>query len=506
MDAQTLFRDGVQALRDQQDAAKARQLLTQSLKLDPNNEMAWLWLSRTTNDPQKKLQCVERALRINPNNPQALALRDKLKAPALPSPSPASKSAPSPKQSISPFSEPLDEADDPPPSAFYSSNSSDDLRAALNQYESEPEPEPIDDSPQRARVIPVANQKEINTLLAQADQRLKAGDEEGAVEAWVRVLEMQVDQPVAIQNAVKQLFKMGYKDDASELIWRAINAGTTSIPIYMTAIDLARVQGEPGKADEVREKVALLPNADEALMLKMVDHFLEIGQMMRAEDLLQKLIVVHPDSQALFMRLGDMEDQMGHKARSMQYYEHAARLKGSGGKQADKVLSNFTPVITDRERGSVLLAFREAVGFGAVYLLMGWQDAGLNLLRMGSQRWLGVLLSIAGGYLLVTALSAPQQKPLAGWLGGRVPKTPEPPPTLKKRAEYEEADPTPSGAIQEPTYLPILPMALRFVFAVVGIIVLIGAFMLVFNVSIQLLQHPVTPTIPRAIDLFSEQP
>ena len=73
MDAQTLFREGVLVLRDQKDVARARQLLTQSLKLDPNNEMAWLWLSRTTDDPQKKLQCVERALRLNPKNEQALA-------------------------------------------------------------------------------------------------------------------------------------------------------------------------------------------------------------------------------------------------------------------------------------------------------------------------------------------------------------------------------------------------------------------------------------------------
>ncbi len=505
MDAQTLFREGVQALRDQRDAAKARQLLTQSLKLDPNNELAWLWLSRTTNDPQKKLHCIERALRINPNNPQALALRDQLQAPTLPARSPEFE--PAPTQFVSPFTAPFEEVYDPPPPILYSSSPSDDPHSVLKQYESKPVPEPVEDSPRRARVVPVANQKEINNLLAQADQRLKAGDEEGAIETWVRVLEMQVDQPVAIQNAVKQLFKLGYKDDASELIWRAINAGTTSIPIHMTAIDLARVQGEPGKVDDLREKVALLPNADEALRLKMVDYLINDGQMMRAEALLQKLIVAHPDSQGLLLRLGDMETQMEHKAQAMQYYERAARLKGSGGKHADKALSNFTPVITDRERGSILLAFREAVAFGAVYLLMGWQDAGLNLLHMGSQRWLGVLLSIVGGYLLVTALSAPQQKPLASWLGGHVPETPEPPPVLAKKTEYEEPEPAvSSGPIQEPTHLPIVPMALRFVFAAVGVIVLIGAFMLVFSMSIQLLQHPVTPTIPRAIDIFSEQP
>ncbi len=271
-----------------------------------------------------------------------------------------------------------------------------------------------------------------------------AGDSEAAIERWVRVLEIQPDQPVAIQNAVRHLFKLGYKDDASELIDRAINAGTNSVAIYLTGIDLARVQGEQGKANDLRERVALLPTADEATVLKMVDYFVESAQPMRAEELLEKLIAANPDRQALLLRLANSLEAKGRKADALLYYDRAARLKSgsNAGKAAEKVLSNFTPVITDRERGSVLLAFREALGFGAVFLLMGWQDAGLNLLNLGAQRWLGVGLSIVGGYLLVTALSAPQQKPLAEWLGGHVPDLPPPAPP-KPAYEQAEADPDP---------------------------------------------------------------
>ncbi len=78
MEAQTLFREGVSALRDRHDVAQAQRLLAQSLKLDPKNDLAWLWLSRTTDDPQRKLQCVERALSINPQNVKAMTLRAKL--------------------------------------------------------------------------------------------------------------------------------------------------------------------------------------------------------------------------------------------------------------------------------------------------------------------------------------------------------------------------------------------------------------------------------------------
>lgn len=77
-DAKVLFRDGVNAIRNEKDLSQGRKLLTESLRLDPNNDAAWLWLSKTVNDTQKKLQCIERALAINPDNQQALDMQRKL--------------------------------------------------------------------------------------------------------------------------------------------------------------------------------------------------------------------------------------------------------------------------------------------------------------------------------------------------------------------------------------------------------------------------------------------
>jgi len=78
MDARTLFREGVTAIRDEKDLNRGRDLLVQSLRLDPQNEQGWLWLSRTISDPQKRLQALERALRINPNNTQAIQLVERI--------------------------------------------------------------------------------------------------------------------------------------------------------------------------------------------------------------------------------------------------------------------------------------------------------------------------------------------------------------------------------------------------------------------------------------------
>jgi hypothetical protein len=129
----------------------------------------------------------------------------------------------------------------------------------------------------------------------------------------------------------------------------------------------------------------------------------------------------------------------------------------------------------------VLLAVREACGFGVVYLLMAWQDAGLNLLNLGLNRMIGVILSIIGGYLAITATSSPAQQPLARWLGGIVPEPPE-----KPRNDFEAATMMPELASD----LPAITLPVRFVLGAVGMVLLVVAFWLVFNTAIGLVNNP----------------
>lgn len=51
---------------------EARQLLQQSLRLDPASEPAWLWLASVARDQRERLFCLQRLLEINPNNDTAL--------------------------------------------------------------------------------------------------------------------------------------------------------------------------------------------------------------------------------------------------------------------------------------------------------------------------------------------------------------------------------------------------------------------------------------------------
>lgn len=471
MDADALFRDGVQALKERQDAVAARKLLTQSVKLNPNNDLAWLWLARTLNDKQKQLECVNRALTANPFNERAQMLRDKLI-----------------EQLNSTYNPP------PPPKRPVIRDLAAEVVEPLFQEAAETDGRP------KTMAVPLtaAEAIQVEALLSEGEERLKAGDGEGAIEQFVRVLDIRVDHEVAIGNAVRQLAKLSYNDDVDELLTRALDAGTQSTSIHLTAIDLRRRQGNYAEAEALMEKAIHLPKADDTLALKFVNYFLEAGQPLRAIELLEKALANFPDSQKLLVRMGEVQEEyLNQKNAARYYFEQAARAK-TGTKEAklaDKALENYVPIITDRERGSIALAVREAVGVGVVYLLMAWQDAGLNLLALGPVRLLGVILSFVGGYLVVTATSSPQQKPIAAWLGGKVPA-----PSNKPAKEDDLR--LMGGAVQDATALPILPTYLRLFLMAVGAFLLMGALIMVFNKSFVLLRVPVDPFIPNVEEMM----
>lgn len=450
-EAQSLFREGVLALRERRDAAAARSLLTQSLKLNPHNEMAWLWLSRTTNDPDKRLQCVERALAINPANEQALALRAALL-----------------------------EQSAPPPTAPASA----DAGAAPST---------------RLHTPTKAERGKIEALLEQAEELLGEGDVEGAIANWVHVLHIQPDHETAMRSAVGYLSRLKYLDDARELVWRALDAGTTHPSIYLTAIDIARVQGSSGEVAHLAERLFTLPGADDQAAAAVVEYFMREEQLTRALDLSEKALRRWPRSQRLLLLAGDLHKGLDEHVEAARFYDEAARI-GAGtqvGRAADRKLRDTAPVLTDRERGSLALTLREAAAFGLVFLLLAWQDAGLNLLNVGRTRWVGVALALLGGYLLVSATSSPQQRPLARWLGGSVPP---PQPDAAPKAVDDAGD---IGLVKAPTNLPIIPTGWRAGMGLVGLVVLVIAFYLVFNTSLRLLLNPAAPTdLPNIADLL----
>ncbi len=450
MDAKTLYNQGVAAIRDRKDKEEGRRLLTQSLRLDPNNERAWLWLSRTITDPQKALRCVERALNINPTNPAAKKLQQHYRTQLTGG------------------------------GAGTVTTGAVSLGALATSKR-----------PKTTR----AEHKKIDLLMSRAQKLMDVGRTEDAIAQWVSVLDIRPDHEIALREAVRNLMKLKYADDAKELVNRAIAAGSTAPSIYLTAIDFAKRDQNPNRVDELRMALVQLPKADDELISRVVDDYMRVGDHGPATDILELAIHAHPESQKLLFRMGKLHEEMGRDEEAMQYFNKAAKRGGSKeGREADKMLQNYRPVLTDRERGSTSLAWREAAGFGVVFLMMGFQDAGLNFLSMGA-RWAGVILSIIGGYLIVTATSSPQQQPLASWLGGQVPPK-------KKQALPEEVQR--GQAFQEPTELPILSVYTRAVFGVIGGVLLIIAFWLVFSTALGLLSNPKDFFLPSWDLIFDE--
>jgi tetratricopeptide (TPR) repeat protein len=449
VDAKTLFQQGVSAIRDQNNPQLGRDLLIQSLKLNPQNDMAWLWLTRTVRDRDKQLEYVERALKVNPNNEAALKLKIRL--------------------------------DVTPPFAV-----------------AEPKPEPVSDvavpaaaSAYLTVATPVSPEEKerIATLMDRANTYMEAGNTEAAIGQWVEVLNIRVDHETALRHATGHLWRLQYRSDARELVQRALDAGTMVPSIYMTAIDISERLGEHTRAEELRQRVASLPQAGDQAIMTVADDYIQRYRLDQALDFLKSAHEAHPDSQGIMIKIGDLLQQLERPQEAMTYYDLAVRTgpRTNEGKEADQKLLTFVPILTDRERGSVWLALREVIGLGLFYLIMGWQDASLSLLEMGPRRWIGVAFSVIGGYLFVTATSSPQQRRIAGWFGGAIP------PVI---ADLNQPHSTPGRALEEPTQLPMISREVRYVLGSMGVVLLVVAFALVFHQTLHQVSTNPPPYLP----------
>lgn len=431
MDAVTSYQKGISAIQ-QGDMVNGRKYLLQSLKLNPQNDKAWIWVAKTLANPDKKRQCAERALAINPNNPDALNL----------------------KQSLATPSQPLSS--------------------------------------------PHIDHQQINQLMREAQTSLKKGQDDQAVNRWLRVLDIQSDHEEAMKYAVEHLMVQRRMSEVRTILYRAIDDGTENPTLLLSASDLAKQEHDFQRLDVLNERVASSDWVSIKRIIKIANSYVEEEEYDNAVRILQLGLVTYPDDPQLLNRIAQTHDMSGRKALAMQYYEQVANqaTRSKLGKEADKRLSQGVPMMTDNERGSVALAWREVLGVFILFFLMAFQDAGLNFATMGAARWMGILLSLVGGYLLITATSSPQQQPLARLLGGYLPK--DNPKTPQRKLNPFASFLTSMGIkldeesyyvgpIHEPSRLPIIPPVIRVIFGISGTLMLIFAFYLVLPQALSLI-------------------
>lgn len=443
MDAQTLLKQAARAIRDENNPQQGQALLRQALELDPELDMAWLWLTRTTADPQQQLEFVERALAINPTNEHALKLKARLAG----------------------VSQPVQQALVRPPSG---SSTGSVIR-------------PL--APMGAGALTASDQARLKTLLDQAEAAHKSGKLEAALAGWQAVLEIQVDHELAIQRVVSHLWRTQRAIEAREIVWRALESGTTTTTIWLTALDIAERMNDQQQADFLRRKIVQMSNIEDSRIVVLLDRYLNSFQVALAAQFAHLAGEARPTSQEVLLKVGDVLQRVGHEEEAKQYLSQAMELglHTKAGRQADNLLLDYVPELTETERTSVWLAVREVVGIGLLYLMMGWQDAGLNLLHMGVTRWLGVLLAFVGGYLVVSATSSPHQRMLR-WLvktqaasGGNV----------RSGAIVPLTSLDASSAGPDETVFT-LPLSARVLLGLVGGIILVFAFALVFFQALEL--------------------
>lgn len=117
-EANQLLNEGIKAIKSG-DRDKARTLLMRAVKLDEENERAWLWLSGAVKTKEERRICLENVLTLNPDNELAQKGLTQLGFP-LPAPEPAPPPNPEPDDDdddwTTPYFDPTivpDEVNDP---------------------------------------------------------------------------------------------------------------------------------------------------------------------------------------------------------------------------------------------------------------------------------------------------------------------------------------------------------------------------------------------------------
>ena len=77
MNTADLLRQAIQAARSGREMT-ARNLFQDVVRIDPNNELAWMWLSGLLDPLEDRIAACERVLSINPGNQKIRAYLDQL--------------------------------------------------------------------------------------------------------------------------------------------------------------------------------------------------------------------------------------------------------------------------------------------------------------------------------------------------------------------------------------------------------------------------------------------
>lgn len=404
-----LMREAIQAARSG-NTNWARECLGRVLKADPRNEEAWLWLSAVLDTVAEKRYCLERVLAINPSNAQAQAglryLEGKEEA-----------GQPQAKRTVCPLcGEPND------PNAFQCANCGQDLFVLCPACGERVD---IDRTSCAACGLEIGDSSDGAAYFFHLGELyLKHGQPKRALDIWDKTLLLNPDYPRVAEVAAEAFMASGQRDLALQSLERAIEEAEDEEHRRTLRLRMANYQRDLGNLEEAGRLYQELLREDRALGERRADLFIELGRFHEkrkehdsARNYYEMALALDENLPEIRYTLAEILLEQGYELRALNEFRHLARTGGEWAERAAAQIRALRPPVPEAFRNR----WQEAVrGAGRFFL------AGLLLLLLNRGReWavatayspaytlnlLGLLATLAGGYLLTAAASAPRFLP-----------------------------------------------------------------------------------------------
>ncbi len=325
---------------------------------------------------------------------------------------------------------------------------------------------------------PVPGEDPLETMFQAAEARRKAGDIEGALRLYLDILDCDPAHKQATAQSVRMFSDLKILAEAGAMLTRSIAAGNRDPVAYLSLAEI-RLHRGGGNPWEVLTALRKLPDLLPGHLLHAAELYWGQSQYKTALELLHEAEQRDPRHQPTLMRLAEAYRDLQHPDRARQYLQRVVDLGARTplGRRAEGILLEVSPHIPRDVQTNLIYALREVAGIFLLYVCLAILDAGLTLTGIGLAGWAGMLLSLAGGYLLVSATSSPCQRVFQRFLVA----SDEAPAPAQGEAYL------PAMTSEQP--LPMLPLEVRAVLGTIGGVLLAVAIVLVLQNSLLAMQE-----------------
>ena len=452
--ADLLYEAGRRALQAE-DRRRARALWVQAVALNPRHVRSWTALLQVCADPDEQLYCLYQLGRLNPQDPRLRRAYERFRAQH-----PSARPRPLPELTAPP-------AADPRPETALAAMPDQPLAEAPSPAAPARPAESTAQSRTHDAVAARRAEQLTAGLLLVAARKREAGDDTGALAVYRDILRSDPTHVEALAESVRILSRQKRLEEARDWVEHSLRAGNRDPGAYVSLAELRLLIGG-GDPWEPLAALRRLPDLKPHHLLGAASVYWRHGQLRPALETLHAAEQMAPHEQAVLMRLAQAYEELGSLKRVV---DRGART--AIGQAAEELLLERAPHIPRHIQMHMLYALREVLGIFLLFLLIAILDAGVSLTGISLAGWAGLLLSLVGGYLVVSAASSPSQQVFQRFL--RPSAAPE------KRSAPDDPY-LPETLEDEP--VPSLPMEVRLTLGTVGGVLLIVAAVLVLRNSL----------------------